>query len=120
MGKVYANIIAMTALENRTKKDKSGDYEYADLTLQLYDINGNPSTHKVYDWRTGQLIKEEPDVIVYDCIRNAAVELSQKGFAVGEIVIVDITAERSQYGRNEIKVTGVEHQQPRPSAVPTR
>lgn len=119
MGKLYANIIAMTKLENRTKKDGSGQYEYADLTLQLYDINGDPSTHKVFDWRTGNLLKEEPDVIVYDCIRENAVALSQQGFAVGDIVIAEVNAGRSQYGRNEIKVTGVEHQQPRPNtAVP--
>ena len=120
MGKVYANIIAMTKLENRTKKDGSGQYEYADLTLQLYDKDANPSTHKVFDWRTGALLKEEADVIVYDCVRDSAVALSQKGFAIGEIVIAEISAGRSQYGRNEIKVTNVEHQQPRPNTVAPR
>ena len=118
MGKIYANVIAMTKLETRTKKDQSGTYEYADLTLQLYDVNGNPSTHKVYDWRTGNLLREEPDVIIYDCVRDSAVALSQQGFAIGEIVLVEINAGRSQYGRNEIKVMSVEHQQPRPMAAP--
>lgn len=120
MGKVFALVIATTKLENRTKKDGSGQYEYADLTLQLYDKDANPSTHKVFDWRTGALLKEEADVIVYDCVRDSAIALSQQGFAVGEIVIAEISAGRSQYGRNEIKVTNVEHQQPRPNTVAPR
>lgn len=118
MGKIYAQVIGMTPLETRTKKDGSGQYEYADLTLQLYDVNGQPSTHKVFDRNTGQLLKEAPDVIVCDRIREGATSLSQQGFAVGEIVLIDIIAERSSYGRNEVRVTSVEHQQPRTQIAP--
>jgi len=112
MGKFYANVVGKTPLETRQKKDGSGSYEYADVTLQLYDLNGQPSTHQTFDWRTGEAKTPEADCIRYDAIREAAHQLNNLNLQVGEIVIADIMVEPNKYGRNEVTVRSIARQQP--------
>ena len=112
MGKFYANVVGKTPLETRQKKDGSGSYEYADVSLQLYDMNGQPSVHQTFDWRTGEAKTPAGDIIKYDAIREAAHQLNNLNLQVGEIVIADIMVEPNKYGRNEVTVRSIARQQP--------
>ena len=108
---MYAMVVATTPLENRTKKDGSGTYEYADLSLQPYDVNGQPMTHERFDGYTGQSLGQMADVIRYDAVRERAKALSAENFQVGETVLVNVSMRLSQYGRNELTVLSVQRYQ---------
>lgn len=112
MGQIYSRFVSVTKLETRQKKDGSGTYEYADATLQLYDLQGKPSTHQTFDWRTGEPKAPAADIIRYDAIREQAVELDRMNLQPNEIVIADIMTEITRYGRNEITVRSLMRQQP--------
>ena len=116
--KIYAQICAVTPLETRTKKDGSGTYEYADVTLQVYDKDCHPGTHARYDWRTGDKLGDQPDVIRYDAVRDEAKRLAADGWQPGTVVVADIDVSVNQYGHNEVTVRGIERyqqsNQPRP------
>lgn len=120
MGKMYAVVVAVTPLENRTKKDGSGQYEYAAISIQPLDINGKPMTHERFDGFTGQSLGEMPDTILYDCVRERAKALAADNYHVGETVVVNVSMYHNQYGRNELTVLGVQrYQQQQPTPQPT-
>jgi hypothetical protein len=122
MGKFFCNVVGKTPLETRQKKDGTGSYEYADVSLQLYDMNGQPSVHQTFDWRTGEAKTPAGDTIKYDAIREAAIQLNNLNLQIGEIVIADLMVEVNRFGRNEITVRSVARQQPQgpQSNIPQR
>ena len=101
--KMYAIVTKVTQIETRNKKDGSGTYEYADLTLQLYDKDAKPGVHADY---TG--INALPDQVRFDAVRDRAVALNDQKFAVGEVCIIEVAAYVNRYGTNEMKVVSVE------------
>ncbi len=116
MGKLYALVTKVTPLEKRARTKGTGEYDYADLTLQPYDMEGHPMTHTLYDGLTGEA-RQLPDEVRYDAIHEKAQQLQQMNYQVGETVIIDLSMYINQYGRIETRVVRVDrYQQPQQQA----
>lgn len=118
MGKFFASVVAITPLETRTKKDNTGTYEYADLSLQLFDADGKPSVHERFDAYTGTRLEPQADILRFDCVRERAQALAAEKYQVGETVVVNISMRLNQYGRNEVSILNVQHYQPQQAPQP--
>lgn len=113
---MYAQVVGKTKLEIRTKKDGTGTYEYADLSLQPFGLDGHPMTHERFDGYTGQSLGTMPDTIRYDAIRERAKQLEAENFQVGETVIIDVRMMVNRFGTNEVTIAGIQRYQQQQAA----
>ena len=118
MGKMYAQVVSKTKLEIRTKKDGTGTYEYADLSLQPFGFDGQPMTHERWDGYTGQSLGSMPDTIRFDAIRERAKQLEANNYQVGETVIIDVRMMVNRFGTNEVTVVSIQRYQQQPAPQP--
>ena len=120
MGKMYAQVVGKTNLETRTKKDGTGTYEYTDLSLQPFGIDGQPMTHERWDGLTGQSLGATADIIRFDAIRERAKQLAADNYQVGETVIIDVRMMVNRYGTNEVTIASIQrYQQQQAAPQPT-
>lgn len=106
--KIYGSVVRVTPLTSRTKKDGSGQYDYAAIDFQLFDFQNQPGVHPDY---TG--INALPDTVRYDGIHEHAHAVNSLNAQTGEIFVLDVAMYTNKFGNNETKVRLVErYQQP--------